>query len=225
MDKKIALSVLGFAFLAIAILLVTPTGKTPDKNPLLPWRVEILPNSATKVLGLTLGQSTLQDARQTFEDDGEVNLFVSPEKNLILEGYFNAIFINGIKADLVLSLSLDAKALETMYNRGARINKLDSGVMKVSLSSADMSTSSAATIQRITYIPAANLDSDMLEKRFGTPVSVIKEDGGIEHWLYPKIGLDVALNPNGKEVLQYVQPASFDEVTKPLLELKSNREQ
>ncbi len=225
MDKKIALSVLGFALLAIVILFVTPTGKTPNKNPLLPWSVEILPNGTTKVLGITLGQSTMQDARQTFNDDGEVNLFVSQEKNLILEGYFNAIFISGLKADLIMSLSQDVKALETMYNRGARINKLDSGVMKVSLSSEDMPTSSAAIIERITYIPAANLDSDMLEKRFGTPTSIIKEESGIEHWLYPNIGLDIALNPNGKEVFQYVQPTSFDEVTKPLLELEPKTEQ
>jgi hypothetical protein len=218
LDKKIAFSVLGFALLAIVVLLILPSGRKPETNPLYPWVIEVLPNGSTKVLGLTLGKSSMEDARQTFENDGEINLFASPDKKLSLEGYFNRMIISNIKADVILSLSLDNATLETMYKRGARINNLGNGIMKVSLASADMQTSSNAVIQRITYLPAAHLDWDLVEKRFGTPASVIKEKNDVEHWLYPKVGLDVALNPDGKAVFQYVMPAKFDAITQPLLD-------
>ncbi len=220
MDKKIALSVLGFALLAIAILFVIPTGKQPEKVRLLPWNVEILPNGATKVLGITLGQSTMEDARQIYQNDWEVNLFVSPDNKITVEGYFNRIFISGLKADLVMSLSLDKKTLSEMYQRGARISQLGNGTKKVNVSSADTNTITNAVIKRITYLPTANLDGELIENLFGKPDSIIKEESGIEHWLYPKIGLDIALNPDGKEIFQYVIPATFDEVMKPLMELK-----
>ena len=221
MDKKIALSVLGFALLAIAILLVIPTGKPTSKR-LLPWKVEVLTNGSSKVLGITLGQSTMEDARKIFQDDWEVNLFVSPENDISVEGYFNRLFISGLKADLVLPLSLDQKTKEEMLKRGARISQLGDGTKKVSLASADMSTIDTATIQQLTYIPAANLKGELIENLFGKPESIIKvEKSGVEHWLYPEIGLDVLLDPNGKEVFQYVMPSRFDEVKKPLLELES----
>ncbi len=223
MDKKIALSVLGFALFAIAILLVIPTGKQPQKG-LLPWEVKSLPNGTSEVLGITLGQSTMEDAGRIYQDDWEVNIFVSPEKDISIEGYFNRLIISGLKADLVLSLSLDKETLEKMYQRGTRISQLGDGTKKVSLSSDDMSTVANARIHRIVYLPSANLEGNLIENLFGNPDSIISEESGIEHWLYPKIGLDIALNPDGKEVFQYVMPSEFDEVMEPLLKLESKAE-
>lgn len=218
MDKKIILSVLGLALAALIILFFATSGRKPNPNPLLPWDVKIQPNGTTKVLGLTLGQSTMDDARKVLHDSGEINIFISKEAGMTLEGYFNRLFVSGLKADFVLSLSMDAKTLDAMFRRGTRISQLDRGVKKVDLSSEDMATAATAVIQRITYLPATDLDGELIGRLFGKPSSVLKEDSGIEHWLYPKIGLDVALNPDGKEVFQYVMPSSFDEVVKPLLE-------
>jgi hypothetical protein len=224
LDKKIAFSVLGLALLAIAILLLIPTGKPPQRD-LLPWEVKVLPNGSSKVLGITLGKSTMEDARNIYEDDWEVNLFVSPENNISVEGYFNRLMISGLKADLVLNLPLDQKTKEEMYKRGTRISQLGDGTKKVSLSSTDMAAIDNAIIQQITYLPAANLEGDLIENLFGKPESIIKvEKSGIEHWLYPKIGLDILLDPNGKEVFQYVLPSRFNEVSEPLLELEKNVE-
>jgi hypothetical protein len=224
LDKKIALSVLGFALVTIAILMLIPTGKPPQKN-LLPWEVEILPNGASKVFGITLGQSTMQQAGKAFQDDWEVNLFVSPDNNISVEGYFNRIIISGLKADLVMSLELDQKTKEEMFQRGTRISKLGDGTKKVNLSSSDMSNIANAIIQRITYLPAANLEGDLITNLFGSPTSVIKvEKSGVEHWLYPSIGLDILLDPNGKEVFQYVMPSRFNEVAEPLFKLETKTE-
>jgi len=42
------------------------------------------------------------------------------------------------------------------------------------------------------------------------------EATGITHWLYPDRGLDIAVNPDGREVFQYVMPARFNELLEPL---------
>jgi hypothetical protein len=223
LDKKLILSILGLSLAALVILFFATSGRKPNPNPILPWKIEVQPNGATKVLGLTLGQSTMADARRVLHDIGEMNLFISQGK-ITLEGYFNSLFVSGIKADFVLSLSLDPETLDAIYKRGARISQLGSGVKKVDISPKDTETAATGIIQRITYLPAADLDGDMISNLFGKPDSIIPEDSGIEHWLYPKIGLDVAVNQNGKEVFQYVHPANFDEVTKPLLEMKSKAE-
>lgn len=225
MDKKIAFSVLGFALLAIAILMLVPTGKKPSKE-LLPWAVEALPNGSSKVFGITLGQSKMEDAGRIYEDDWEVVLFVSPDKEISVEGYFNRLILSGIKGDFVMSLDLDPKTKQEMYQRGARISQLGDGTKKVSLSSADMDIIANAVIQQITYLPSAKLDGKLIENLFGKPESIIQVNKStVEHWLYPTIGLDILLDPNGKEVFQYVMPSRFSEVKEPLLKLESKTEE
>ncbi len=225
MDKKIAFSVLGFALLAIAILMLIPTGKKPSKQ-LLPWAVEALPNGSSKVFDITLGQSKMQDAGQIFEDDWEVVLFVSPDKEISVEGYFNRLIVSGLKGDFVMNLALDPKTKEEMFQRGTRISQLGDGTKKVSLGSADMDVVATAVIQQITYLPSANLDGKLIENLFGKPESIIQVNkSSVEHWLYPKIGLDILLDPDGKEVFQYVMPSRFSEVKEPLLKLESKIEE
>jgi hypothetical protein len=225
LDKKIAFSVLGFALLAIAILMLVPTGKKPSKQ-LLPWAVEALPNGSSRVFDITLGQSKMQDAGQIFEDDWEVVLFVSPDKEISVEGYFNRLIVSGLKGDFVMNLALDPKTKKEMFQRGTRISQLGDGTKKVSLASADMDIVATAVIQQITYLPSANLDGKLIENLFGKPESIIQVNKStVEHWLYPKIGLDILLDPDGKEVFQYVMPSRFSEVKEPLLKQESKTEE
>ena len=69
----------------------------------------------------------------------------------------------------------------------------------------------------MTYLPRIRLETELLEKRFGQPTQVIKEkDSNMTHWLYPVMGLDVAIDEQGNGVLQYVLPAKFDQLVSPL---------
>jgi len=219
LERNIILGILGLTISALIIALLLPGGKTPDPNPRLPWLIEIEPGGNSRVFDLTLGHSSLIDARLVLGANGKANIFISPDNNISLEAYFNRMYLSGIKADLVLSLSLRDELLDAMYQRGIRISQLGDGSKKVTINPDDMATVATAVIERITYLPAAKLDQELIQHRFGKPDSIIKERSGIEHWLYPEKGLDIALNPEGKEVFQYVRPADFHKVTKPLLEL------
>ncbi len=221
LEKKLFLSILGMSLLILVIALLIPGGKPPDSNPLLPWHIKIDASGTTKVFDLTLGQSTMEDARKIFRSDGKINIFVSTDNVTSIEAFFDHVVLSGLNANVILSLSLDPETLNAMYLRGVRQSELDNGAKKVSISSADMATAGKAVIQQITYLPSANLKGDVITKLFGKPDSIIKESPDVEHWLYPKMGLAIVLNEKGKEVFQYVNRARFDEVIKPLQEMKN----
>ena len=217
MERKIFLGVLIVSLIALAAAILLPGGRTVDQNPKLPWIMNVDPQGALSVFGITLGQSNLDQARQSFQAQGKATLFQTPENRYMVEVYFQRLFLSGIKADVVLNLELSEEQAAQMFERGERISKMGSGTRKVELSSQDMEALFQEKIAYITYIPAADLDEDLITARFGEPERKVAEKSSpIVHWLYLSKGVDIALNPDGKEVIQYINPGDFDQVMKPL---------
>jgi hypothetical protein len=67
-----------------------------------------------------------------------------------------------------------------------------------------------APLAGIGFIPSAQLDAAMLQARFGEPAERIAGGERRQHWLYPAIGMAVALDRDGRDLLQYVAPADFE---------------
>ena len=222
MDRKIVLSVLGAAILSfVAILLLMPA-TLDDITERLPWRIAQDEAGRTRVFGFTLGQTTLAEVRAVFREDGELNLFQTPgdPPRHAAEAFFEQIVLQRLRADFVIALEVDQPTLIGMYDRGLRISQLGSGSKKIKLNPADAETLALRPIQSISYLPKARLDADLLEQRFGPPSRELTEpETGIVHWLYPARGLDIARAPNGKVVIQYVNPRDFDRLLEPLKEL------
>lgn len=217
MERKIFFGILGITLIALALAILLPGGRTLDEHPRLPWLIEVDGAGYPSVFGITIGRSTLQQARDNFQQRGETNLFVSPAQVYAVETFFQNLYLSGIKADMVVTLDLDQRELEQMYQRGLRISQLESGAKKVRLSQPDMQSLATARIGHITYLPASELDAELVASRFGEPQRRITESSGISHWLYPAKGLDIALNPDGREVFQYLLPNRFDQAIDPLL--------
>jgi hypothetical protein len=74
-----------------------------------------------------------------------------------------------------------------------------------------------APIATITFIPAVSIDADTAIKRFGPPQERLRTSDRVEHFLYPDKGLDLVLDNNGKEILQYVAPREFARLREPLV--------
>jgi hypothetical protein len=217
LERKILLWIVIGTLIALGLALLLPGGRAPEREPRLPWQIKSLPDGNTRVFGLTLGQSSLADARRALGADGALTLFRSPGGDISLEAYFERLFISGLKANLVLNLELDPLEAQALYGRGQRVSQLGSGTQKVELAALDQERMAAAPIRLITYLPTADLEPELLGRLFGEPTQRIAEaDSGIEHWLYPSKGLDIAVNPEGKEVFQYIAPARFDELAAPL---------
>jgi hypothetical protein len=87
---------------------------------------------------------------------------------------------------------------------------------KFYLSQTDYQDALRSTVSSITFIPAVNLDESVVLARFG-PVGEPVRQEGVTHYLYPAKGLDVAIYDDAKDVLQYVNPASFKRLSAPIL--------
>ncbi|MCB1861781.1 MAG: hypothetical protein KDI47_08635 [Gammaproteobacteria bacterium] len=218
MDRKLIFGIIALTLITLALAIVLPGGRSIEQKPKLPWIVTLDEAGFPTVFGLTIGKSTLQAVRHNFQEQGVTSLFISPAGKLAVETYFQALYLSGLKADIVVTLDLQQAQLDAIYNRGLRISQLESGAKKVKLSEQDLDSLAQGVIGHITYIPAADLAEELIRSRFGEPQNRIAEQSGLVHWLYPEKGLDIALNPDGKEVFQYVLPARFAALIAPLLD-------
>jgi len=217
MERKIVLWVVSLTVIGLLLALFLPGGKQADRNPKLPWKIHVDHQGDSQVFGLTLGHSTLNDARQILSNDGKVSLFITRHGKPALEAFFERIYLSGIRGDFVLVLQADPKLLQALYERGRRIGRTTDITRKVELAPEDMERVGRLPIRLINYVPYANLDEQLVLQRFGEPAERLKEpNSSVVHWIYPRVGLDIALNPEGKELLQYVQPGQIDEVVKAL---------
>lgn len=218
MERHTFLAVLAVTIVVLVVAMFIP-GQQGEKPSNLPWQIEQTASGATRVFGIELGKTTLGGVEALIREPAEVSLFAKDDGQRVVEAYFDNVDLSGLRARMVLVMALGQEEIGAMFERGARIATMGSGTRKVTLSDEDMLRVRNTPVAVITYIPRINLDASMIEKRFGTPSQRIKEeDGVIEHWLYPEKGLDIALDPEGKEVLQYVRPDRFDSLLRPLQE-------
>ena len=220
MDIKIIAGVLVLAVIALAVGVMIPGGgEKPIQT--FPWQINHTTDGTTQVFGLALGRSTLQHAEQVFQSESELSLFEpAPGKGQrVVEAYFDKVNLGGLSAKVVVVIALTPEQLQTMFARGARISTLGDGSRKVTLHAEDVARVRETPIYTITYLPRIRLEKALLEKRFGKPEQVIAEkETSTNHWLYPQLGLDIALDENNNAVFQYIAPAQFAHLVKPLAE-------
>jgi hypothetical protein len=222
MEKKIIFWVISLSLVATALAILLPGGRQVDPNPKLPWDVQLTSEEVVRVFELTLGQSTLDDARTVFQMDGEINLFLSGDGKPALEAYFERVFLSGLRADFILVMAADETMLDELYSRGSRISRASDTTRKVELSSEDRLRVNRLPIHLINYIPYANLDEELLISRFGNPTQKITEtETGIIHWIYPARGISIGLNPDGKELIQYMP---LSEITTFITRIEENNQ-
>ncbi len=219
MDRKYILGIVAAALIGfVGVMLLMPPS-IDDGTVRLPWRAALDPAGRTQVFGFTLGETPLAEVRRVFEEDGTLSLFHNPGRPepFAVEAYFAQIYLQSLRADFVVTLDLDQATLGQMYDRGLRISQLESGAKKVKLDPRDAETLAARPVRAIAYLPQARLPEPILERRFGKPEERRTEPKtGIVHWLYPGRGMDIARDPKGKIVIQYVNPADFDALVSPL---------
>ena len=203
----------------IAFLSLKPNrDSSPDNMQGLPWQIEVLPEGRSKVFGITLGGSTLGDAREQLGDDMELAIIVTSDQDSGgLEMFYSRYRAGVFSGKLVLAANLAPAALVQLKERAIRSKYMESGARKYTLDPEDLPTALQAPLATITFIPAVNIDEPSAIKRFGAAAETIRSEDHITHLLYPRKGLDIIINANGREVLQYVAPRDFDRLREPLL--------
>lgn len=218
MDKKIILGVLALIAVSISALLMAPDNavNTPDT---LPWKITHPTPDTTRVFGITLGVTTLDQSAEAFklQTEVEISLFKPSEGKLGVEAFYEEVNFNGLKAKIVMNIAVPEEELNRMYERGLRINSTPSG-KRITLTADDLLRVKSLPVSSLTYLPTVRLEEPVIIKRFGEPAQRIKETKSeLIHWLYPQHGLDIVLSGKEKPLLQYLPPKDFELLRAPLL--------
>jgi len=207
------------AILVMTLLLLTAcerVSKQP-KEDIYPWQITLLADGKTRVFGITLNESSLNDAVELWGRDYRLGLFESPGQPLSLEAYFNEVTQGGISGKFVLTLEATQDELTALLQQSIKRKVLESGARRYSMTAEMNNVLAQKRISSLSYIPYINLDEEIILKRFGEPAERIMVDKKRQHMMYPELGLDLMLDEEGKELLQYVAPNKFEELRWPLI--------
>jgi len=182
----------------------------------LPWQIEILANGNSRVFGLELTHSTLENARERFGDGMKIGIVAAQGEAGALEAYYDTVTAGVLLGRMILVARLDPESLTQLRERSSRRVFMNDATYRYHLDREDLPVALRAPIATMTFIPAANLDAETVLKRFGVPKERLRINDQVEHFLYPDQGLDLILDDQGKEVLQYVVPREFARLREPL---------
>lgn len=174
-----------------------------------PWQVDRPAPGTSRVFGLTLPGSTLAEVQRRWGEDVRFALIAQGAGAPVLEAYVEKFEAAGIGGRLLLAFDADATAL-ARWQQVLPGTPTPSGARQHALPAAAFDDLAGATLQGLSFIPAAQLSAEVLSARFGAPAERISSDARLEHWLYPALGLAVVLDAQGRDVLQYTAPADFD---------------
>ncbi len=214
-----------FALLAVVLAVYPFLDQSEDPETLtgLPWQIEILRDGSTEVFGLHVGTSRLSDAIEILGGDMDLAIIAATdaEESGNLEMYYGHYKAGLLSGKLILQTHASEHDIKRWSDNSPRFEYMATGLAKKHiLLDDDLPQVLAEIIISLTFIPAVDLDEEVILARFGEPEQRIKLSG-VSHYLYPKKGLDIALHENSKEVLQYVAPAAFRQLMQPLQQTDS----
>jgi hypothetical protein len=216
MDKKIILGVIALIIVSISVILMAPDNSvsTPET---LPWKISHPTPDTTRVFGITLGKSTLNEIANDYKHEAEleISLFKPTDAKMGVEAFFEEVNFNGLKAKIIMTIAIPEEELQGMFQRGLRMNSTPSG-KRITLTADDLARVRSLPVNSLTYLPTATLEQSVIAKRFGEPAQRIREKKtNLIHWLYPQHGLDVVLD--AKPFFQYLPTRDFELLRAPLL--------
>lgn len=188
----------------------------PPVNERYPWQITLLANGNSSIFGVELGQTRVAEATGRLGHRFKTALFEDPAGGMTLEVYYAEFTRSGLSGRLVLTVKADAGLLQKYKTTAISKERLVSGVLQYRLSEAAGHGLAQLTVTAMTYLPYARLSAESALARFGEPAQKIRSHAKAEHWLYPDKGLDMILSEEGRDILQYVPPAKFAGLVKPL---------
>jgi len=214
---KQAYYLIGLLLLALLLHFLAPTsgdGGDLDRN--LPWQIEADGQGGSAVFGLHLGRSTLADVRAALGGDMEVAIIARPNEVGALEAYYSQLKLGFVLARMIVTLDAPPETVVAMRERALKAEHMESTTRKITLHPDDLAQLERMPVKALAVIPAVNLDEATVIQRFGQPEERLQVSEKRVHLLYPRLGLDVMVDGDGKELLQYVAPRDFDLLRAPL---------
>jgi len=216
---KFALSLIAFVIAALILPFFLPgLGKQEgvDPNSNLPWQITLDGQGGSSVFGLQPGVSTLAEVRKRLGDAIEVAIIAQPDEEGALEGYYSQVPLGFVLAKVIVTVDVPKEAILAMRERALKAKHMESTTRKITLHPDDLAQAEQMRVKAISVIPTVNLDEATVIQRFGQPAERLVVSEKRTHLLYPQQGLDVLVDGDGKELLQYVAPRNFATLAEPL---------
>jgi hypothetical protein len=217
---KFALYLIAFVVAALIVPFFISSGGQPgavDPNSNLPWQITLDAQGGSRVFGLKPGISTLGEVRQRLGEEIEVAIIAEPNELGALEGYYAQVSLGFVLAKVIVTVDATNETISIMRERALKATHMESMTRKITLQADDRAAAELLPVKAISIIPTVNLDEATIVERFGLPSERIVFSEKRTHLLYPKQGLDVLVDKDGKELLQYVAPQHFARLRDPLV--------
>lgn len=216
---KLALAIIALIIAALVLPFLIPgAGKQEgvDPNSNLPWQIELDGQGGSRVFGLKPGVSTLGDVRRQLGGEIEVAIIAEPDEIGLLEGYYSQVPLGFVLAKVIVTVDASDGQISAMRERALKAKHMESTTRRITLHADDLAAADRLPIKAISVIPTVNLDEGVVVQRFGAPGERLAVSEKRVHLLYPEKGLDVVVDADGKELLQYVAPRDFSLLRDPL---------
>lgn len=216
---KLALSLLALVLIALILPFLLPAagkieGADPNSN--LPWQIVTDGHGGSSVFGLHPGVSTLAEVKQRLGDDLDVAIIAAPHEAGSLEGFYTQVPLGFVMAKVIVTVDASPERIAAMRERALKAQYMESSTRKIRLHPDDLAAAEQMPVRAIVVIPSVNLDEATVVERFGKPGERLVVSEKRVHLLYPEKGLDVTVDADGKELLQYVAPRDFSLLRAPL---------
>ena len=119
-------------------------------------------------------------------------------------------------AKVIVTVDAKKELISEFRERALKAKHMESTTRKITLQADDLAAVDEMPIKAISVIPTINLDEAAVVQRFGQPGERLVVSETRVHLLYPEKGLDVVVDAEGKELLQYVAPRDFALLREPL---------
>ncbi len=181
----------------------------------LPWHVSTTANGATRILGVDIGETTFKELMFKLRLLAEPALFETPEGNLFLEASFGKKKFGILEARLIAEMEADQSVFKIMKEKNSGRDSTPSNHWKYSLSIESTKVANDLRVWRLVYLPIADFELKQM-KFFGEPQEKIQVTENAQYWLYPKKGMALLWDKDGKEIFYYVAPKDFARLKKSL---------
>ncbi|BBP44829.1 hypothetical protein THMIRHAS_02020 [Thiosulfatimonas sediminis] len=212
-SKKRPLPMFWLVFIAsmviFALMLLIQPQRDATAEAHLPWNAKFAADGQLHALGLVVGQSSVNDAVKLYGKDVELKMFTDlDESNKTVEAYFPVMYIGSIKAALAMQIIVPEEQLQQTFNNGKKIVMSSSGGREIELYNQDKIALMSLPVSSITLIPRKHLTERAIQMRFGEPSRKETQSDGLQHWFFDSLGLEMILDPEGPEALQYTNQSA-----------------
>lgn len=183
-------------------LMILVIGDSPDSEQTAqaPWNIDIQANGTSRVFGITLGRTQLQDANQILAQYPDTYFIpASDDMPARLVSVYDELNTGGLLATIELQYALEPSTLAE-YEKSA-LTVADKPYLQ--LSDQHQMQLLSATIKNLIYKPAIDYEVDVILQRFGPATEQLQINDSTQSWRYPELGLEIVIDSAGPDTFIY----------------------